>query len=418
LWMHLSLMMECCARTERALAVIAAETDGDTRCEMKLQAAFAVALMYSRGAVPEIGTAGTRALEIAKNLDDAEYQLRSLWGLWSFHTGNAQHDIALTLAQRFHALAAKRSDLHDRLIGDRIIGTTQFYLGDLPGARRHIERVLAHEVTAAEKWRIFRFEVDQWAAARISLARILWLQGFPDQAMRTAESSVAEARATNHAISIGQAFALAACPIALFRGDLTAAEHHVESLLDHSTGHALARWRAWGLSHQGVLAVKRGEFSTGLRLLRAGFDEPGATETVPQFFTFLMAEALGRTGQIAEGLAAINEALGYAESSKERWATSEMLRIKGELLLSQGAEDSAAAAADQFEQALDWARRQGALSWELRTATSLARLCNDQGRFADAKAILQPVYDRFTEGLDTSDLKTARMLLSALRGDQ
>jgi predicted ATPase len=406
-------MEECTGRVERALAAIAGRAGRDARCEMQLHAALAVSLMYTRGAVPEIGAAGTKALEIAESLGDAEYQLRSLWGLWSFYTGSGRHHLALTLAQTFHALAATRSDPNDRLIGDRLIGTSQYYLGDLLSARRHLERVLAHDVTPAPKWQIFRFEVDQWAAAQVSLARVLWLQGLPDQAMRTAESSVAAARAANHAISVGQALALAACPIALFRGDLAAAEHHVERLLGHSTRHALARWRAWGLSHQGVLAIQRGEFSTGLRLLRAGFDELGADE-VPQFFTFLMAEALGRAGQIADGLAAIEEAIVRSERSGERWATAEMLRIKGELLLLQRAPGAAAVAEGHFRQALDWARRQGALSWELRAATNLARLWRDQTRSQEARDLLAPVYDRFTEGFDTADLKTAKALLDDL----
>ena len=92
---------------------------------------------------------------------------------------------------------------------------------------------------------------------------------------------------------------------------------------------------------------------------------------------------------------------------------AELMRVKGELLLSQGA-PGAAAAEDHFRQALDWARRQGALSWELRAATSLARLLRNQGRPADAIACLQPVYDRFTEGFDTTDLITAKQLLDKL----
>jgi predicted ATPase len=369
--------------------------------------------MYTRGAVPEIGDAGTKALDIAERLGDAEYQLRSLWGLWSFHTGSGRHRVALSLAQAFHALAATRSDPNDRLIGDRIIGTSEYYLGDLPSARRHIERVLARDVDPAQKWQIFRFEVDQWAAARVSLARILWLQGLPDQAMRTAEGSVGDAQATNHAISVGQALALAACPIALFRGDLATAEHYVERLLDHSSRHALARWHAWGVSHQGGLAIQRGEFSDGLRLLRAGFDEPGAVE-VPRFFAFLMAEALGRAGQIADGLAAIEEAICRSEHTEERWAIAELLRIQGELFLLQGAPDSAVEAEGLFRQALDWAHRQGALSWELRCATSLARLWRGQHRSNEAHELLAPVYDRFTEGFDTADIKAAGALLDDL----
>ena len=198
---------------------------------------------------------------------------------------------------------------------------------------------------------------------------------------------------------------VAACPIALWIGDLAAAEHYVEMLLDHSTRHALARWRALGRCYQGVLVIQRGDLSTGLRLLRAAFDEPAAVGSVPRFFTFLMAEALGRAGQIADGLAAIEEAIVRSERSEERWATAELLRIKGELLLLQGAPGAAAAAEDHFRQALDWAHRQGALSWELRTASTLARLWRDQHRVKEARALLGSVYGRFTEGFATADLQ-------------
>jgi predicted ATPase len=92
-----------------------------------------------------------------------------------------------------------------------------------------------------------------------------------------------------------------------------------------------------------------------------------------------------------------------------------LLRIKGELLLLQDAPGAVAAAEDYFRQALDWALQQGALSWELRAATSLARLLRNRGRSVDASACLQPVYDRFTEGFDTADLKTAKAVLDDLR---
>jgi predicted ATPase len=215
-------------------------------------------------------------------------------------------------------------------------------------------------------------------------------------------------------MSLGLTLAMAACPIALFTGDLATAEHYVEMLLDLSTRHALARWRAWGLSHQGMLAIQRGDLGSGLRLLRAGFVEPGAAGSVPQFFTFLMAEALGRAGQIADGLAAIKEAIVRSERTEERWVIAELLRIKGELCLSQGAPGAAAAAEGHFRQALDWARRQGALSWEMRAATSLARLWRDQARRKEARELLAPIYGRFREGFETVDLKTAGALIEEL----
>jgi predicted ATPase len=119
--------------------------------------------------------------------------------------------------------------------------------------------------------------------------------------------------------------------------------------------------------------------------------------------------------RFSEGLAAVNEAIDRSEHTEERGRMAELLRIKGELLLPQRAPGVTTAAEDHFRQALDWARQQGALSWELRAATSFARLLCDQGRSADVFALLQPVYDRFTEGFDTADLKTANALLDVLR---
>jgi predicted ATPase len=249
----------------------------------------------------------------------------------------------------------------------------------------------------------------------VFLARVLWLQGFPDQATRAAHSSVEDAHAANHTISLCVALAYAACPLALLTGDLAAAEHYSTMLLDHSTRFALAYWRAWGRSFQGVLVIQRGDVITGLRLLRASFDEIGeAGSAVFRLIAILMAEAFGRAGQNAEGLAAIEEAIARSERTEEHWAMAELLRVKGELLLLQGAPGAAAAAEDHFRLALDCARRQGALSWELRAATSLARLLRDRDRIGEARDLLAPIYERFTEGFGTADLQAGKKLLDAL----
>jgi predicted ATPase/DNA-binding winged helix-turn-helix (wHTH) protein len=417
LWMHLSLLEECRGRAERALAALGAEASRDVRHEMKLHSAVAASLLYSRGpASPEISVAYTRALEIAESLVDAEYRLRALWGLWGFHTASGRHHVALELAQRFHALAAERPDPNDRLSGEGMIGVSQHYLGDLPSARRHLERMLVGYVTPHQTSRIIRFHSDQRVLMSVFLARVLWLQGFPDQATRAAHSTVEAAHAANHTISMCLALAHAACPIALLTGDLAAAEHYSTMLLDHSTRQALALWRAYSRSFQGVLVIQRGDVIAGLRLLRGGFDEIGKAGGTHIFrlIVFLMAEALGHARQNAEGLAAIEEAISRSERTEEHWTMAESMRTKGELLLLQGAPGAAAAAEDHFRQALDWARRQGALSWELRAATSLARLLQNQDRPADAIACLQPVYDRFTEGFGTADLITAKQLIHEL----
>jgi len=162
-----------------------------------------------------------------------------------------------------------------------------------------------------------------------------------------------------------------------------------------------------------VVVIRRGDSREGSRSLR------GALEGLPEpafhhHLSLLLAElaaGLGGPGQIAEGLVVIDKALARAERTEERWFFSEALRRKGEPLLLQGARD----AEEWFGQGVDWARRQGSLSLELRSATSLARLHQRGGRTAQARKMLAPVYRRFTEGFGTTDLMTAKALLDALR---
>ena len=149
--------------------------------------------------------------------------------------------------------------------------------------------------------------------------------------------------------------------------------------------------------------------------LHAGFDEVLDFRPALQFVVLLMTEALGRIGQASEVFAELNEAIEQSEQGEECWLIADLLRLKGERLLMQGTQNAATKAEGHFRQALDWARRQGALSWELQAATSLARLLRDQGRPADAMALLQPVYDQFTESFDTVDLQAAKALIDALQ---
>jgi predicted ATPase len=252
--------------------------------------------------------------------------------------------------------------------------------------------------------------------ARVTLARILWLQGFPDQAGRAAQSAVHDARALDHAVSLCFALYEAACPVALFTGDLAAVESYVAMLLDCSAAHALPVWRAAGRRFHGTLLIRNGDFDSGLPLLRTALEQP--SEASFHRFTWFfgeLAEGLGRAGQVAEGFEAIDEALARSERNEDRWCVAELLRIKGALLLLQGGSGAAAAAEDHYQQGLDWARRQGALSWELRCATSLARLWRDQNRSTEAIALLAPIYNRFTEGFETADLKAATALIDGLQ---
>jgi hypothetical protein len=180
---------------------------------MKLHAALGTLLTYYSTDVPKIGAAWTKALEIAESLDDPEYQLRSVRGLYMFHAASGRHRVALALAERFSSLAAKSDDPKDRLVGDRLIGATLHYLGDQTSARRHIECALADYVYLGQKLHAIRFQFDQRATAGATFAQILWLQGFPDQAVRTVENAVEAARAIGHGMSLCYALGLAACLI-------------------------------------------------------------------------------------------------------------------------------------------------------------------------------------------------------------
>jgi predicted ATPase len=376
---------------------------------MKLHAALSVSLAFTGGTVPEIEVAWMSALRLAERVGDVDYQLRALFGLWVHETREA-----LARAQQFAALAVTPAD---RVVGERMIGTSYYFRGNHSSARRHFERVIADDPTH-HSGSLVRFQFDQQLAARAFLAPTLWLQGFAKQATDTAEDTVERARAADHANSLCQALARAACPIALWVGDLDLAERNIGLLRDYSTRHALTAWRAYERTYQGVLSIKRGDLLGGIALLRAGFNELDAAFSGYRLCMFLgeLAEALGHVGQIAEGFAAVNEAIERSNRTEEGWIFAELLRIKGELLLLQGGQEAGAAAEDHFRQALEWARRQGALSWELRAATSVARRLRDHGRSVDATALLRPVYGRFTEGFGTADLIVAKQLLEELGG--
>jgi predicted ATPase len=407
LWMRLSLLEECRSRAKQALGARGTGGTRDPREEMRLHAALGA----STPEAPEMGEAFTKALDIAESLGDSEYQLRALRGLYFYHTGRNRYRAALPFAQKFHDLATRGADPGDQLFGERMMGVAKHFLGDQVSARRHLEQVLAHYATTDHGPDVIRFQIDSRLSARVFLARVLWLQGFSDQAVRTAATSIGEAQATGHAMSLCYALALAACPIALWVGNLAAAAHYARMLLDRSREHSLTLWSGFGSRLQAVLAIKGGDLDTQDR----GRGTPALTRSLSTTsaagFIGETAEAFVRAGRIAEGLAVIEAGFGQSEAG---WIAPELLRLRGELLLSQGEPAAAETAESLFRQALDEARQQEALSWELRTATSLARLLSNQGHPSDAIACLEPAYRRFTEGFGTADLIAAKQLLDGL----
>jgi predicted ATPase/DNA-binding winged helix-turn-helix (wHTH) protein len=412
LMFELSLMGECSARSEQALCAAEAALTRDIPCEMRLRAALAAALVYTRGPGPETIAEWGVVLEMATELDDTEYQARALWGLWNAYIYAGAPRTGLAFARRFFELAQNAADAAKLLMGHRIIGISLHYLGDQSDARNHIQNMLARYVRTVHRWHTIGSRVDQSIVARATLARILWLQGFPDQAIRMSKTAVDDAQAYEHAMSTCYVLVEAAIPLSLMTGDLEAAEGLLAILRDQLSRHGFVIWEACARCLQAALLIRRGDVDAGLRRLGVALDELRETGFGAHLTAFLavQAEGLSDVGQAAAGHAVIDDALARCERDEQRWCIADLLRIKGELALKESVPIRDSSPDDYFLKALDWARRQGALSLELRAAMSLARLRHQQGRRSEARNLLASVYDRFSEGFETADLKVAKAL--------
>ena len=414
LWTHLSLNAECRSYVERALSHQPPGMDTNMGRDMRLFAALGATLIYTEGPGPKATTALENSLRCAEQLGDTDYQVRALWGLFQVRFNTGEFRNALRLANRLRLLAMNSTDPSDLLLGDRLIGLSHFYLGDHISGRRHIESMLDGYNRLTEDTHIVRFQFDQVIVARTILARILWALGEPDHAMRIVHELVAEARSTSHAMSLSLGLAQAACPIALWRGDFAVAESFIQLLIEHTTRSALDLWRAWGNCFDGMLLIARQDYHSGLRALRAAMNQvPQHNMRYGGCYAYL-AEALGATGQISAALSVIQEAIGRCEQDEERWHIAEFLRIRGELFRLQRGPSAVAAAEESFLQSLDWARRQGVLSWELRAAKSLARLRVEQMRTVEARELVASTLARFNEGFETTDLVSAKRFVEQL----
>ena len=416
LWFQLSLMDECLGWIERALATTGSSPDHGDRRRMQLQAALGWLQMYATTRLERSAAAWTAALKLAQGLGDIDYQLRALWALWADRHNHGEFRHARSLAKRFRNLAAQSDDVSDLLVADRMIGASLHFLGDQPGAETYIEGMLRRYVTPLNRAHTVRFQFDQKITARLFRGRILWLKGYPEQSLRDIEANIADALALGHRLSLGNALAQAACPIALLAGDLDAAQHYVTMLREHSTMHALDAWRIYVACFEGDLLIRRGDCEAGLRLVEAAVNDLRRARFTCYLTTFLMTLATGllRVGSVSDALARVDEALAICERTGEGWCLAELHRTRGDIILRGSASDKFDEARASLKQSRDIARAQKALSWELRSATSLARLLRDSKWSAEGAATLRSVYAQFTEGFGTQDLIVAASLLKEL----
>jgi hypothetical protein len=412
LWVRLSLFAECRERAKTALAALG-DSGGDDRIRMQLLSALGWSLMYGEGRAREARPILETTLELADRLDDKDFRLRALWGLCIDQFNNGQFGKARTLAERFADAAANSPDRTDVMLGDRLTAVALHYLGDQNDARIRIDRVNAALHVLAEKPKIF--PLDLRISTQYFRARILWLQGLADQAQALAARNIEEGRANGHALTFCSVLGQATCPIAFWAGDFATAERHGTELLEHTERHAIRLWGLWARAFNAAVAVKRGNVTAGLPLLREELNRAGDARFLPRFLPLLGELAAGflEADQIDRGLDVIDDVLARCNDRQELWYLPELIRIKGELMLRSPRHSGDAEA--RFREAMGIAAQQGARFWELRCATSLARFMMGAGQSADALAVLTTASGAFTEGADIADMRAARELMAQLR---
>jgi predicted ATPase/DNA-binding winged helix-turn-helix (wHTH) protein len=416
LWVQLSLLAECRERSELALAKLDDSAADAPRLRMQLSAARGWSLMYGVGRAREAGPAWTATLQLAELLGDNDYLLRALWGLCIDQFNNGEFHKALEFAHRFADAVAGSSNSIDLMMADRLLATTLHYLGDQNLAHHHIARTLSQLADLTPKPQVIRFRFDLRVSAHYFQARILWLMGLGDQSMRVVERNFEEGRASGHALTFCSVMGQAACPISFLAGDLEAAERYCALLIAHTERHPIRLWNLWARAFRGMVVARRDGVAEGLPLLSKALELAGEARFLPRFLLPLgeLALYLGEVGEVAQGLAAVDETLARCQAREERWYEAELLRIKGELLLRESKVRSATEAERYFGEAIALAQRQGAQFWELRAALSLARLRVGQDRRDEAHRALASACGKFTEGFAMSDLRNAKAMLAEL----
>ena len=415
-WLHLELLAECRERCERALDGLEREPSLHPALRMQLLIALGVALTFTLGAVARTRAVLEKALALAQELDDLDGQLRTLWCLSALDWDIGDTHASLAVAENFLRVARRTEDSAFILVGERLVGTTLHTAGRQDAARERFQHVLERYVAPRDRPHTIWFQFDQRVLARTMLARVLCLQGFLDRAGSQMRESLRESEAVAHAASELYALFFAGFPVALMTGDLAAAQEAVARMIDVATRHNAPYWRNLGHCIEGRLLIARGEFADGAERLRAALDtcdRSGWTVNYPEFLGTL-AEGLAGLGQFPAAFAAMADAQQRAEAGGERWYLPELLRLEGEMRLRESGIGAGDAAEVCLARALALAREQGALLWELRAAESLARLRLRRDRPVEARALLAPVYERFSEGFEAADLRSARTLLAAL----
>jgi predicted ATPase len=371
------------------------------------------ALNVAKGsAAPETGQAYAQARALWEQLGSPAEFIEVPCGQSRYHAHRGELDRAQSLAEDLLHLSRRRNDSAGLVMGHYSAGRNLMWVGSFASSRSHLETVLALYDPNSHHALARQTGIHPHLAAQAALGIVLFCLGFPDQAQAQSNKAIAEARRLPHPPTLAMNLGMDALLLSII-GDVVGLEQRVDGLVAIAADQGFPFYRATGAIFRGWVKAKNADVTEGLSLARSGsnaYCASGATVWMPLYIA-LLAGVCEIAGQIEEAAARLDQALQLAERTGERWFAAELYRQKGWLLLRQGHPE---AGEELYRKALSVAREQEAKLWELRAATSLARLRRGEGRSAAARDALAPAYGWFTEGFATPDLKAAKMLLDEL----
>jgi predicted ATPase len=346
-----------------------------------------------------------------------------MWGVWTFYTLSAELRTARKIAEEFLGLSARLTYPGLAMRAHLVMHVTLMHQGEFGPAIEHYDKALALYDPEHHREDAFFFTQNAGVALRCFGAWTLWFLGFPDQALERMHESLTLVRELYEPHGLAHRLLFASI-LHQLRQEPRESQEYAEAALTISREHGLVMYEAQARITRGWALTEQGSVEEGMTEMRQGVAEHQQTATAllrPQFLGWL-SEALGKVGEYEEALGHVDESLGLAHRSGDALYLPELHRIRGELLLRQAKGNlnarTVADAEECFRRSIKIARRQEAKSWELRTSVSLARLYQSQNRTEEAHEALTTVFDWFTEGFETKDVREAKSLLDELRRSQ
>jgi len=409
----MSLLPECHRWSERALGALDATGLGGA-WEMNLQMSLGVSSMQINGPSDAARAALSRSLAIAEARGDVLNQVGLLGMLSMFEVRDGEFATSLHYARLGSAVEGVAENPAARALAGSGLGRGLQFVGEHCASRRGLEESFQYWSRSGQASQVY-LGLDHRILVGTGLARSLWFRGYPAQAAERLRQTIADAERMNHPASLGLALSWAP-GLFLWIGDPAKAAQYTDWLSVHAEAHSLRPYLAVARGYRGALAVGGGDAGAGVADLLSSLAQLHALRyrMLGTGFKLSIVQGLAALQRFGEAVACVDETIGLIEAKGDLVHMPEALRIRGNVFLAmpKPREDDAETC---FMQSLGWSTRQGARSWQLRTAVDLATLWSRQGRRVCARAVLEPVFVLFEEGLDTADVQAAQRLLATLR---